>query len=135
MIERARAGGGPVEDLAARVRRAAEHARAEVEEARERGAIERRSGAADASRVGDRGERRTRRAREVGRQRHRLELGIDLEGARHDVPVEEVPAGAHALERMLGALVVAARRGKVRVGHVVPRLHGRGPAEQVSAGT
>ena len=130
VVERARAGGRPVEHLAARIGRAAEHARTEVEEAGERRAVEPWSRAGGRARVGDRGERGPRRGRDVARQGDRLEVRIDLERPRHDVPVEEVRACAHALERVLGALVVAARGGRVRAGHVGPRLHGRVRGEQ-----
>ncbi len=77
VIERARAGRRAIEDLAAGVRATLEHARAEVEQVRQQADIE---GAWRRGRdAGDRVERSMLRARQVRRERDRVEIRIDLE--------------------------------------------------------
>ena len=58
------------------------------------------------SRFRQRGQRRNRRVRQIGRERLARHAGIDLEGERHVRKVEGVEIGANALPRMLGGLVV-----------------------------
>ena len=58
------------------------------------------------SRFRQRGQRRNRRVRQIGRERLAPRIGIDLEGERHIGKVEGVGIGANALPRMLGGLVV-----------------------------
>ena len=123
VIERAGAGGGAEVDLAARVGLAAEHARREVEEARERGPPEGRAVAGSRAPIGERGERRARRGGEVLRQRDRLQVRVDLERPRHDRPLEAMARAVHALDRVLGAVVVGPHLGELVVVHGRSSLH------------
>ncbi len=108
LVERAGGGGRPEVDLRApRVRLDAHDAGREKEDRGETIEIERgRPG--DGLGRAQRGEGIHRGHRQPGGQAPRLERRVDLERERLGLPVERVPAPAHRLGGMRGALVIRA---------------------------
>ncbi len=108
VVERARACGGAIEDLAAGVCATPEHARAEVEQVRQEADIE--CAGRRGRDAGDRLERQVLRSRQVRRERDRVEVRVDLERDRLVLPVEGIRARVHTRGGMLAAFVVLAQR-------------------------